>query len=760
MFLTAVAALSLLSPLQDQAAPGQLTILQRDGKPGALCPLSGTTVTADIAGYAARVTVVQAFVNPSADTIEAVYTFPLPNDAAVDRMRMRVGKRVIEGLIKRREEARTIYEAAKAQGMSAALLDQERPNVFTQSVANITPGAKVEIEISYVQLLKFEDSQFEFSFPMVVGPRYLGNTSDPDKVAPPVTPRETRTGADIRLTVNLDAGAPIREVSSVLHAISTRKLSEGTAVITLAKRDEIPNRDFILRYRCATNTVTGALLTHASRDKGGFFSLVLLPPQSPNPEQVAPKEVIFVMDQSGSQRGFPMEKSKELTLKLIDKLNPGDTFNVLGFSNEVNWLWPQVADNTPEARANARKFVEGLQANGGTELFKAVAASLSAVSDPRRVRIVVFNTDGFVGNEFQILQGIKEYRQNSRMFTFGIGNSVNRFLIDSMSAMGKGDAEYVTLAEKADAAVNRFIQRVDKPILTHINVSFEGVSVSEALPEAIPDVFSDKPVIVKGRYKVPGKGFVVVSGLLGGKAWSEKIPIEFPAVDQNGSAIASIWAREKVESLMREDWLAQVSGANRESSTARSIEAIGLEFGIMTQFTSFVAVEQRVVNVGGKQRTVAVPVEMPEGVSYEGVFGEEKGLAKSSMRRGSGVVNLSYSGGAGGGVAAAPGATSAATKLDKGGAQEAQDKPMTEAQSKQSNFEQKVSEKLRKVKSGSVTVQVWLKTWSEADLEKLRKIGLKVEDKDRGLKVVFGSCDVAKLKELAQVESVTRIEPL
>ncbi len=739
-------------PLTAQATtdpyPGQLAQVDKNGMPGMLCPLEGTKVDADIAGFGARVVVVQKFRNPSKTPIEAVYTFPLPADAAVDRMRMKVGDRVVEGIIRRREEARRIYEQAKNRGQVAGLLDQERPNIFTQSVANIMPGAEVEIEISYVQLLKYEDGQFEFHFPMVVGPRFTSkSTPDPAKISPPIVPQGTRSGANIELEVRVDAGAPIREIQSVLHATTTRREGPTRAVVSLSRKDEIPNRDFILRYRTAGDGVTSAFLTHADAQKGGFFTLVLMPPRQPRSEDIAPKEVIFVMDQSGSQQGFPIEKSKELTLKLIRTLNPDDTFNVMGFANGVNLLWkgPRKAD--ADTLAEAERFVRGLDANGGTQLLSAVQAALTPEADPDRLRLVVFNTDGYVGNEAEIIQEIKNNRGSSRMFTFGIGNSTNRFLIDAMSAEGRGDSEIVTLAEGADKAVERFVQRTRSPILTDIDVRFEGVQVQQVLPEAVPDVFSERPIVVKGRYARAGKGRVVLTGRFGGEAWSRTFDVDLPATDRDGSAIATLWARAQVDALARDNWLDQMRGRGAESEPA--IVDVALEFGIVTQFTSFVAVEQRVVNVGGKQHTVRVPVEMADGVSYEGIFGAPAVVGRA-------MKSVSVSGNTRGRALGGGGLYRGAPPT------EAEDKAAGVATAKELrefNIQRKIAKPLREAK-GPQVVQVWLSNLEPATLAQLAKLGLKVEVTDKGLKVVFGTIDAKALEELAQLATVQRIEKI
>jgi Ca-activated chloride channel family protein len=670
------------------------------GKEGIVLPLKGTTVNADVSGFGARVTVVQTFTNPSSQPIEAVYTFPLPAEAAVDRMRMQVGDRIIDGVIKRRDEARVVYEAAKSHGQAAALLDQERPNIFTQSVANILPKAVVKIEISYVQLLKYEEGEFEFNFPMVVGPRYLGNAPDPGKISPPVIPNGMRTGSNISITVNLEAGAPVLDVKSVLHEVSSEKMvatpllggARGLVTsapgsvhyrITLKHKDEIPNKDFILKYRMATDTVQSALLAKYDPVKGGYFSLILLPPKAPTRQQIANRELIYVIDQTGSQTGFPIAKSIELTLKLMQTMRPGDTFNVMGFTTGVNPLWKQSRPNTAENRAIAQSFVKKLDAGGGTDIRNAIETAYAFKPDPDRLRLFIFNSDGYVGDDSEILHAIHEHHDNSRLFTFGIGNSVNRYLIDAMSEEGKGDSEIVTLASQCDDAVARFVQRTQSPILVNVGAKFEGVAVSEVLPDQIPDVFSSKPIVIYGRYAAPGMGRLTLSGRMAGKPWSQSINIVFPSDQPGGESIPTIWARRMVDKIER-DYALGTQQAKDAHEGENKVTDLALEYGIMSQYTSFVAVEQRVINIGGKQRTVHVPVEMADGVSREGIgldsinnhsrgaiFG---GTTKGSFIRAGSMQSMNLGGqvggaggGAGGGRAAGAYAPASLGGFDGGG---------------------------------------------------------------------------------------------
>jgi Ca-activated chloride channel family protein len=764
MILAALVGASLLLSPKAQAAPdgpaaGQMCVMDPDGSPGMLMPLKGTAVEAEVAGFGARVTVRQRFTNPSRVPIEAVYTFPLPNDAAVDRMTMKIGDRVIEGQIKTREMARRIYNAAKAAGQSAALLDQERPNVFTQSVANVMPGRQIDVEISYVQVLKYEAGQFEFSFPMVVGPRFTdGKTPDPDKISPPIVPKGTRSGQTISLNLRIDAGAPIQEINSVLHKVNVQRPGQGRAVVSLQKQDEIPNRDFILRYRTATDSVQSALLTHYEPEKGGFFSLVLLPPKAPTAQQIAPREIIFVMDQSGSQQGFPIQKSKELTLKLVKTLRPGDTFNVIGFNNAVRPLWDKPRALTDGNLSEAQAFVNRMEANGGTQLREGVVAALQGQDDPNRLRIVLFNTDGYVGDEKLVLDAIRKNRHRARMFTFGIGNSVNRYLIDSMSEEGRGAAEYVTLAEQADQAVQRFVRRSQTPVLTDVSASVAGVTVTDALPEALPDVFDESPVVLFGRYATPGRGTVTLRGTLGTQPWSKTLPFDLPATS-GATAIPSLWARKKVDELSRKNYIASVTGEG-ERPVKDQIQDVALEYGIMSEYTSFVAVEQKVVNIGGRLRKVRVPVEMADGVSYEGIFGgrSEARTLGSSVNR----MRGGFGGGAGGGIGGGAGGYGGAAASKAAPSILAQPTVVLDAEKSEglpTDSSAKIAKGLLK-KKGKVEVQIAVASMKPEDLQKLKDLGLTIDHQDKDLKVVFGKIDAAKLKDLAKLPFVQSIEPV
>lgn len=730
---------------------GQLIgVPDKDGKPGVVMPLKGTVVTADVAGIAARVTLVQTFTNPSSTPIEAVYTFPMAASAAVDRMRIKVGDRIVEGEIKRAEEARAIYEAAKAAGQTAALLDQERPNIFTQSVANIMPGAEVQVEISYVELLKYEDGEFEFAFPMVVGPRNTMNAQDPGKIAPPITPKGTRTGQNISLTVHLNSGMSLQSIGSTLHAVNINKRGAGLYDVSLARKDEIPNRDFILKWKPAGAGVTEGLLTHAV-DGDGTFCLTLIPPRADVEKYATPREVVFVMDQSGSQSGFPLEKSKELTLAMIDKLRPSDRFNVVTFTTGVNTLWPEAMPNTAERVREAKQFVQGLQAGGGTNFIPPLNATLASKPVDGRLKLIVFNTDGYVGDDFDILQLVQTHRLNARLFTFGIGNSVNRFLIDGMSQEGRGGSEIVALASDVDACIERFLRRTQTPVLTDVQIQTEGGNISDVTPEVAPDLFADSPLVIFGRYNKPGPAKITIGGNLGGQAWSRTIDINLPANGEGSDGITKVWARKRLDDMVRRDWMVAAQSTRNGKQVTRDIEPFvqfALDNGIMSQWTSFVAVEKRVVNIGGKVRTIAVPVEMADGVMY----GD---MVDGRMRSNFAGVQGGGGGGFGGASVAAnspPVTTGAAYKSAE--ATHYADKALKDA-----NPELKINKDL-KGKKGELEVMILVRDWPEDWKKQLEAAGLKVEGNEKDLKAVFGKLDAKMLEAIAKLTFVDEIRPL
>jgi Ca-activated chloride channel family protein len=767
---------------------GTLHIVDQEGTPMAACPLKHTDVEADISGFVARVHVRQTFHNPLDKKIEALYVFPLPLDAAVDGLVMTVGERRITGQIKPRAEARTIYEAARAAGHVASLLDQERPNIFSQALANIEPGAQVVIELSYVETLRSEDGVFEFVFPMVVGPRYMpgspsgkwGSGWAPDttqvpnasRISPPVALPGTRAGHNISLTVHLDAGLPLSELHSVLHEVDVAQTGAGRVTVALKNQAELPNRDFILRYRTATDAIGDAFLTHTDA-RGMFFTLVLQPPRAVRPEQVLPKELIFVIDRSGSMSGFPIEKAKEAMRLAIERMHPQDTFNLLSFSGGMGRSFAKPVPNTPANCAIALKYLADLSGSGGTEMMPAIKEALGGRHDPTRVRVVAFMTDGYVGNDLEIIDAVQKHAGTARVFAFGIGNAVNRFLLDGMAHAGRGAVEYVTLQSQADAAVKRFQERIHAPLLTDISIDWGTLSTAEVYPKFIPDLFSQQPIMLHGRMQSPVDGRIVLRGHTAAGPFTRQLRVQSPAEPVQHAALASLWARAKVKERLQQDYTALQHGTFPEA-VQREITALGVEFQMVTQFTSLVAVEELRVTVGGEPITVAVPVDIPAGVSYEGVFGQTMAFASAQRHRSRGLNT----------------APIVVKSLARFGSSPASEGPMGQLRQELRDtpgehdpatvVQTKLAEPLRGLdqqvakagKDGNLTVgklrvidhhvdvMVYLRDTSPQTLDTLNVLGLVQTGESKAARLLIGSIDVRRLAELAKLDAVIHVAPV
>jgi Ca-activated chloride channel homolog len=598
---------------------GELDAFDKKGKPLGECPLKQTSVKADISGFMSRVRVTQEFENNFTEPIEAVYVFPLPSNSAVDDMTMKVGDRTIRGKIMKRGEAREVYENAKNAGQTASLLDQERPNIFTQAIANIMPNEKVLIEISYVETLKYDEGSYEFVFPMVVGPRYTPasmNATQKQNIKPPVAVT-TRAGHDISIEINLDAGVPVEEIRSISHELETINLSSNSSSIKLKSEKTIPNKDFILRYDVTGKKINDAILTH-SEGRGGYFSLILQPPDKIESRDVTPKEIVFVLDTSGSMSGFPIEKAKESMKMALDGLYPNDTFNLITFAGDTAILFDKPVPATKGNLAKAQAFLDSRQGGGGTEMMKAIKASLDASDSQEHLRIVCFMTDGFIGNDGEILSEIQKH-PNARVFSFGIGSSVNRFLLQKMADEGRGEAEFVSLQDDGTKAAKRFHERIRNPLLTDISIDWNGLEVDDVYPKRQPDLFSAKPLVIHGRYTKSGSGTIKLKGKFAGQEVIREIPVNFSENAAGNDVLATLWARTKIDDLMSADYNSVAQNGKTKPEIEQTITQLGLEYRLMTQFTSFVAVEEKVVNQSGKLVRIDVPVELPSGVSKRAI---------------------------------------------------------------------------------------------------------------------------------------------
>jgi len=597
-------------------------------------PLKHTDVKAQVTVHIGSVTVTQQYHNPYDGKIEAVYVFPLPENGAVRDFVMTIGDRRIRGIVREREEARKIYEQARARGHVASLLSQDRANIFTQSVANIEPGTQIDVSITYFHALKYVDGEFEFWFPMVVGPRFNppGTTGGVGAV-----PRGGRgwsgqrtevqylrpdeiSAHDIALAVDIDAGVAIDNLHSPTHVIHAERPGEGRARVTLSPNDRIPNKDFVLRWRVAERKGPRAALATFRDEKGdGYFTLMLHPPAELGDVPPQPREMIFVLDCSGSMSGEPLALAKRALERCLRRLSPNDTFQVIRFSDSASAMGDRPVAATPENVRRGLGYVESLTSEGGTRMETGIRAALDAPADPGRYRIVSFMTDGYIGSDREILGLVRKHVGHARIFSFGVGSSINRFLLEGMARLGRGVCAILTLDESSEKAVDALYRRIERPALSDIRIDWGAMAATQVSPNPLPDLFVGRPMIVSGRFSGRGAAKVRLSGTVGGKPHESILELNLDDPGLKHAALAAVWARSKIEDLTDEMTFSPVA-----SEIAGQVKSLALTYGLVSDFTSFVAVDASRATEGDHGTTVVQPVPVPKGTRYDTTVPEKK----------------------------------------------------------------------------------------------------------------------------------------
>jgi len=589
------------------------------GKKKVPLPLRHTAVKASVDGYIATTEVTQEFGNPYSSKIEAVYVFPLPQDAAINEFVMTIGERKIRGIIREKEEAREMYEAAKSQGYTASLLEQDRPNIFTQSVANIEPRKQIDITIRYFNTLAYRDGWYEYVFPMVVGPRFNPPASKDGIGAVPhgtiharqsksvryLDPKQ-RSGHDVSVSVSLNAGVEIEEIKSVNHRVSTVTIPNGKKV-TLSRFDRIPNKDFVLRFQVAGDAIKSNL-----RSSNGYFSMVLYPPKNLGSLPRQPMEMIFVLDCSGSMSGRPIQQAKSAIRSALSRLQPTDTFQVIRFSDDASSFSEKPLPATATNVRRARDYVANLHGMGGTMMSTGIRRALEFHHDDRKLRFVCFMTDGYIGNEAEILRLINKHLGANRIFSFGVGQSPNRFLLHRMAKVGRGAVGFLSLNDDGDKVMDQFFASVSRPAMMNLQVDWSGADVHDVYPARIPDLFVGRPVVVTGRYRGTPPQSIRVSGLVGGETQARRIGLDSTAAP----SLPAIWARQKIAHIADQSMTG--TGASRAPDRIRRL---ALDYNLMSAYTSFVAVDASRRTKGATGTTVHQSVPVPEGVSYRTTVG-------------------------------------------------------------------------------------------------------------------------------------------
>ncbi len=584
-------------------------------------PLKETRADVHIAGVIADVLVTQVYRNEGSRPLSARYVFPASTRAAVHGMTMQVGNERIRAKIREKEQAKKEYEEAKAAGKSAALLEQQRPNVFTMSVANVMPQDEIRVELHYSELLVPTDGTYEFVYPTVVGPRYSNapeSKTESSWVKSPYQHEKQEPSYKFDIQARVAAGMPIDEISCPSHQTHVDWEDGNTAKVSLDPREANGgNRDYILRYRLTGQTVqTGLLLYPGQPGQPGqdekFFLLMVQPPKRVEPAQIPPREYLFVLDVSGSMRGFPLDTAKALMTQLVSGLRPTDRFDVLLFSGASKLIEPQSVPATPENVRRVMDEVESAEGGGETELGAALDRAMSLPKAEGVSRTMIVITDGFVEAEASICEQIRTRLDRSNLFAFGIGTSVNRSLIEGMAHAGQGEPFIVTDDSEAQEMAKRFQRYVKSPVLTHVGIETDGFQTSDVEPLSIPDLFADRPLVVFGKWTGKPAGTIRVTGL-GGEGKFEKVfDVAEAQPSADNQALRYLWARARVARLS--DY-----GADRGDATRQAVTGLGLKYELLTAYTSFVAIHEKVRNQDGAAPDVDQPLPMPQGVSDSAV---------------------------------------------------------------------------------------------------------------------------------------------
>ena len=609
MFLMAVSVLLGQSENKIYKTEQPCFLIQSDNQEPIRLPLKGTSVKAKISGVIADVTILQTYHNTGKKPIEARYVFPLSDKAAVYSMEMCLSNRHIVAEIRERDQARAEYEQARNEGKHASLLEQERPNVFTINVANIMPNEIIEVEVKYTEYILPDNGVYSFIFPTTVGPRYNDNHARFASV--PYLRSGNQGTASFDLSVDLFSSVPVSQLSCPSHKTLVMKINDCQYRVSLST-DEInrANKDFTLEYMLKGAAIASGIQLYNHGDEQ-FFMAMIQPPKKVLLDEIPAREYVFVVDVSGSMNGFPLEVSKDLLKKLIARLRSTDYFNVVLFAGGSASMSPFSLPATAENVDRALALINEQEGGGGTDLLSALNKCMALPRPTSNLsRSVVLVTDGYITVEKEAIGIIKEHLNECNVFTFGIGSSVNHYLINSLAQVGGGEPFVVTDVEKADSIANQFRKYIQTPVLSNISVKFNGLEAYDLIYEKIPDVMGERPIIISGKYKGKPLGKMTISGQTGKGAFEKTIFVAPHLVSPDYSALRYLWARERIK--LSDDY----SDGNHGPEHISKITQLGLKYNLLTAYTSFVAIDQKeIVNPGGESDLTDQANQLPAGVS-------------------------------------------------------------------------------------------------------------------------------------------------
>jgi len=560
-------------------------------------PLKATSAKVSISGIIADVTITQTYINEGFKTLEAVYIFPASTKAAIYAMKMKIGDREIMAEIKEKNIARQEYEEAKEEGRTASLLEQQRPNVFQMNVANIIPGDTIEIEMKYTETIVPTAGVYEFVYPTVVGPRYISpSNSDEDDEWAAASANQHAGGNSsfpFQIDININGGMAVFDLECPSHdsSVSTT-ISSNSAIISMYDATGAEaNRDFIVRYRLANDDISTGLLMYKGENEN-FFLAMIQPPKLPNSNYIPPREYVFIMDVSGSMTGFPIEISKTLLKNLIGNLNSIDKFNVVLFANSSKVLSDTSINANLTNINKAIDLIDNQSGGGGTELLTALNTALNLQGTENYSRSFIIATDGYVVVEKEAFDLIRENLDNANFFSFGIGTGVNRYIIEGMAHVGMGESFVILNEEEAPEIADKFRNYIQNPVLTNIEVDFSDFELYDVEPVTIPDVFAERPILIFGKYKGTPSGTIQVRGLSGNRNFYQEIDISNYTPMSSNSALQYLWARHKIQILS--DYV-NIEYAT-DSTLIKKITQLGLDYSLITQYTSFIAADSIIRN--------------------------------------------------------------------------------------------------------------------------------------------------------------------
>lgn len=588
-------------------------------------PLKATEVKAAINGIIADTYVTQTYANEGEHVINASYVFPASTRVSVHGMTMQVGDQILRAQIKEKEEAKAEFEEAKSEGKSASLLEEKRANVFTMDVANIMPGDEIRIELHYTEMIESTEGIYSFVFPTVVGPRYArpmetdSGADDDDWVETPYLVDDSMPEGSYEISVKLSGGVPLQGVKCPSHRISVKQENETEAEITLANpKDYAGNRDFILEYELVGEELGTGLMLYEGEEEN-FFLLTMQPPARYEPEDIPDREYIFVLDVSGSMDGYPLDTAKVLIRDLVMNLQETDRFNVVLFSDRVSRLAMRSVEATRENVVRAIRMIDQQEGGGGTEMEAALKLANAIPRNQGTARSVIVISDGFISGEEDVFGEIRANLDTTSFFGFGIGTAVNRYLMEGIAKVGMGESFIVTNDDEAQETAKRFRTYVQAPILTDIQVDFQGFDAYDIEPEQMSTLFAEKPVVLFGKWRGEAAGSIQISGKTGNEIYRETIQVKETQVQEEHEALQYLWARKRVERLT--DY-----GIHQEKEeTKAEVTALGLQYHMATPYTSFVAVLDTVRNPEGDSTDVDQPSVLPQGVSELSIGGYRKG---------------------------------------------------------------------------------------------------------------------------------------